>query len=101
MRYFIKSFFLIQKSRTQSTTNPSKNTSLNLLPLNSKGEISINNSNLEPILDPRPVSDSLYLHALFEDWQILNERIKLRELTGSFPKKLLLLVEVQNLNGEK
>ena len=47
--------------------NPSKNTSLNLLPLNSKGErFPVNNSNLEPILGPRPVSDSLYLHALFE-----------------------------------
>lgn len=72
--------------------NTSKNTSLNLLPLNSKGErFPINNDNLEPILGPRPVSDSLYLHALFEGlarielkgWQ------KLRELTGSLPKKII------------
>jgi len=47
--------------------NPSKNTSLDLLPLNSKGErFPVNNPNLEPILGPRPVSDSLYLYALFE-----------------------------------
>jgi len=47
--------------------NPSKNTSLDLLPLNSKGErFPVNNANLEPILGPRPVSDSLYLQALFE-----------------------------------
>jgi len=47
--------------------NPSKNTSLNLLPLNSKGErFPVNDPNLKPILDPRPVSDTLYLHALFE-----------------------------------
>ena len=74
--------------------NPSKNTCLNLLPLNSKGErFPINNSNLEPILGPRPVSDSLYLHALFEGlanielkgWQ------KLRELTGSLPKKIITI----------
>ena len=72
--------------------NTSKNTSLNLLPLNSKGErFPINNANLEPILGPRPVSDSLYLHALFEGlanielkgWQ------KLQELTGSLPKKII------------
>ena len=35
--------------------NPSKNTSLNLLPLNCKGErFPANNANLEPILGPRP-----------------------------------------------
>ena len=72
--------------------NTSKNTSLNLLPLNSKGErFPVNNPNLEPVLGPRPVSDSLYLHALFEGlanielkgWQ------KLYELTGSLPKKII------------
>jgi len=53
--------------------NPSKNTSLNLLPLNSKGErFPVNDSNLKPILGPRPVSDSLYLHALFEGLARLN-----------------------------
>ena len=74
--------------------NASQNTSLNLLPLNSKGErFPIDNPNLEPILDPRPVSDSLYLHALFEGlanielkgWQ------KLNELTGSLPKKIITI----------
>ena len=72
--------------------NTSKNTSLNLLPLNSKGErFPINDPDLEPILSPRPVSDSLYLQALFEGlanielkgWQ------KLYELTGSLPKKII------------
>jgi len=72
--------------------NPSKKTSLNLLPLNCKGErFPINNPNLEPILGPRPVSDSLYLHALFEGlanielqgWQ------KLKGLTGTLPKKII------------
>ncbi len=72
--------------------NTSKNTSLNLLPLNSKGErFPINNSNLEPILGPRPVSDSLYLHALFEG--LANIELKgwerLQELTGSLPKKII------------
>ena len=72
--------------------NPSKNTSLNLLPLNSKGErFPINNSNLEPILGPRPVSDSLYLHALFEGLANIELKgwEKMRALTGSLPKKII------------
>ncbi len=74
--------------------NPSKNTSLNLLPLNSKGErFPINNSNLEPILGPRPVSDSLYLHALFEGLANIELKgwEKLGELTGSLPKKIITI----------
>ena len=70
--------------------NPSKDTSLNLLPLNCRGErFPINNSNLEPILGPRPVSDSLYLHALFEGLAKIELKgwEKLGKLTGSFPKK--------------
>ncbi len=74
--------------------NPSKNTSLNLLPLNSKGErFPINNSNLEPILGPRPVSDSLYLHALFEGLAKIELKgwEKLGQLTGSLPKKIITI----------
>jgi len=74
--------------------NPSENTSLNLLPLNSKGErFPINDSNLEPILGPRPVSDSLYLHALFEGLANIELKgwEKLRELTGSLPKKIITI----------
>ncbi len=74
--------------------NPTKNTSLNLLPLNSKGErFPINNSNLEPILGPRPVSDSLYLHALFEGLANIELKgwEKLQELTGSLPKKIITI----------
>jgi len=74
--------------------NPYKNTSLNLLPLNSKGErFPINNSNLEPILEPRPVSDALYLHALFEGLANIEFKgwEKLRELTGSLPKRIITI----------
>ena len=74
--------------------NPSKNTSLNLLPLNSKGErFPINNPNLEPILGPRPVSDSLYLHALLEGLANIELKgwEKLSELTGSLPKKIITI----------
>jgi len=74
--------------------NPSNQTSLNLLPLNSKGErFPINNSNLEPILGPRPVSDSLYLQALFEGLAKIELKgwEKLSELTGSLPKKIITI----------
>jgi len=74
--------------------NPLKNTSLNLLPLNSKGErFPVNNTNLEPILYPRPVSDSLYLHALFEGLAKIELKgwEKLGELTGSLPKKIVTI----------
>ena len=74
--------------------NPLKNTSLNLLPLNSKGErFPVNNATLEPILYPRPVSDSLYLHALFEGLAKIELKgwEKLGELTGSLPKKIITI----------
>ena len=74
--------------------NTSKNSSINLLPLNSKGErFPIDNSNLEPILAPRPVSDSLYLQALFEGLAKIELRgwEKLDELTGSLPKKIITI----------
>ena len=72
--------------------NTSKDTSLNLLPLNSRGErFPIHNPDLEPILGPRPVSDSLYLHALFEGLAKIELRgwEKLRDLTGSLPKTII------------
>ena len=72
--------------------NTSQKTSLNLLPLNSKGErFPTNNSDLEPILGPRPVSDSLYLHALLEGLANIELKgwEKLQKLTGSLPKKII------------
>ena len=72
--------------------NPSKKTSLKLLPLNSRGErFPVNDPFLEPILDPRPVSDSLYLHALFEGLARIELKgwEKLYELTGSLPERIV------------
>ncbi len=72
--------------------NTSKKTSLNLLPLNSRGErFPVNNPFLEAILSPRPVSDSLYLHALFEGLARieLSGWEKLCDLTGSLPKRIV------------
>ncbi len=62
--------------------NPNKSTGLNLLPFSSQGErFPIDDPSIKSKLEPRPVSDSLYLHALFEGlakieakgWQKLNE----------------------------
>ena len=74
--------------------NTSKKTSLNLLPLNSRGErFPVNNPLLKPILNPRPVSDSLYLHALFEGLARIELKgwEKINELTGSFPKRIITI----------
>ncbi len=74
--------------------NPYKSTGLNLLPLSNKGErFPIDDPNLRPKLEPRPVSDSLYLHGLFEGlakieasgWQ------KLHELGADLPKQIITI----------
>jgi len=74
--------------------NTSKKTPINLLPLNSRGErFPDNNPFLEPILTPRPVSDSLYLHALFEGLARIELKgwEKLYNLTGSLPKRIITI----------
>ncbi len=62
--------------------NPLSSSGIDLLPLSSRGErFPVDDPNLEPKLGPRPVSDSLYLHALLEGlakteakgWQKLSE----------------------------
>ena len=72
--------------------NPSKETNLNYLPLNFRGErFPVNDPLLKPILEPRPVSDALFLHAIFEGLANveLNGWKKIKELTGSYPKKII------------
>ena len=62
--------------------NPELSTGLRLRPLPHKGErFPIDDPELEPVLEPRPVSDALYLQALLEGlsnierqgWQRLEE----------------------------
>ncbi len=74
--------------------NTSKKTSLKLLPLNSRGErFPVNQPFLEPILNPRPVSDSLYLQALFEGLARIELQgwEKLSKLTSSPPKRIVTI----------
>ena len=74
--------------------NPRNKTNLNYLPLNSLGErFPTNDPCLKPIIKPRPVSDALFLHGLFEGlarielkgWQ------KLKNLSGYFPKRIITI----------
>ena len=74
--------------------NPQKTTNLNYLPLNCKGErFPFNNPDLEPIVEPRPVSDSLFLHALLEGLALIELKgwEKFKELTGTFPNKIITI----------
>ena len=82
------------KKELSRQINTSKKTHLNLLPLNSRGErFPVNDPFLKPILNPRPVSDSLYLHALFEGLARieLSLWVRLYELTGSLPKRIVTI----------
>ena len=47
--------------------NPRKSTVIDLIPVSKQGDrFSIDDPNLKPKLEPRPVSDYLYLHTIFE-----------------------------------
>jgi len=74
--------------------NPHKSTGLNLLPLSNKGErFPIDDPHLKPKLEPRPVSDSLYLHALFEGMAKIEARgwQKLNELGADLPSQIITI----------
>ena len=74
--------------------NPYKSTGINLLPLSKTGErFPIDDPNLRPKLEPRPVSDSHYLHALFEGLAKIEARgwKKLNELGAELPKKIITI----------
>tara|TARA_Y100001968_G_scaffold232335_1_gene215133 strand:+ start:1059 stop:2363 length:1305 start_codon:yes stop_codon:yes gene_type:complete len=74
--------------------NPNKSTGMNLLPLSKKGErFPIDNPNLLPKLDPRPISDSLYLHAILEGLAKIEARgwQKLQELGADLPKQIITI----------
>ncbi len=64
LRRFFSDEDLIELSRQ---INPEIDSGLKLMPLMIKGErFPVNDPDLEPILGPRPTSDSLYLHGLLE-----------------------------------
>ena len=74
--------------------NPYKSTGIELIPLSKKGErFPIDDPNLQPKLEPRPVSDSLYLHALLENLAKVEARCwnKLHELGADLPKQIITI----------
>ena len=74
--------------------NPAKSTGIDLIPLSKKGErFPIDDPNLEPKLEPRPVSDSLYLHAIFEGLAKIEAKgwKKLRDLGADLPRQIITI----------
>ncbi len=85
--------------------NPYKSTGIDLLPLLRKGErFPIDDPNLKPRLEPRPVSDSLYLHALLEGLAKIEARgwQKLHELGADLPRQIITIGGgAKNINWKK
>ena len=74
--------------------NPYKSTGIDLIPLSKTGErFPTDDPNLQPKLDPRPVSDSLYLHALLEGLAKIEARgwQKLHELGAELPRQIITI----------
>jgi len=74
--------------------NPKKSTGIDLIPLSKKGErFPTDDPNLQPKLEPRPVSDSLYLHALLEGLAKIEARgwQKLHKLGAELPKQIITI----------
>ena len=74
------------------------------MPFNGRGgRFPDNNPFLEPILRPRPLSESFCLHALLEGLARIELKGwgKLYEITGSLPKKIITIGDGSKiLSGE-
>ncbi len=82
---------LIELSRQ---INPELNSGLKFLPLATKGErFPIYDPELQPILHPRPISDSLYLHGILEGLAQIEAKgwSRLSKLIGNKPKKIITI----------
>ena len=74
--------------------NPNQSTGIDLVPLSKKGErFPIDDPNMEPKLEPRPVSDSLYLHAILESLAKIEARgwKKLKKLGADLPSQIITI----------
>ena len=89
-----KYFSDIEIEELSKQINPNKEANLDLLPLNCVGErFPINDPFLKPKLEPRPVSDALFLQGLFEGLALieLNGWEKMKAITGNLPKKIVTI----------
>ncbi len=91
----LKEFFtdkeLIELSRQ---INPHITTGIKMIPLPKKGErFPINDPNLKPLLEPRPISDSLFLHAMLEGLAEIEAKgwKKLIEMGANPPERIITI----------
>ena len=91
----LSNFFTDQELKELSQQiNPNKGTGLEMVPLPSIGErFPIYDPNLQPILEPRPISDSLFLHSLLEGFAEIEYQgwEKFRSLGLQLPEKIITL----------
>ena len=90
----LKFFTLKDIKELSKQINTKKSTGLNLLPMSKKGErFPIDDPNLQPRLEPRPISDVLYLQAILEGLAKIESRgwQKLNELGADFPKQIITI----------
>lgn len=102
----LKKFFSDNEIKELSKQiDPDVETNIKLIPLPEKGErFPVNDPNLMPILEPRPISDSLYLHALLESLAEIESQgwKKLINLGISSPKKIITIGSgAQNIQWRK
>ena len=74
--------------------DPNIKSNIKLIPLPSKGErFPINDPNLQPILNPRPISDALYIHAIFEGLAEIENQgwQRLKNLGLDYPKRIITM----------
>ena len=91
LRRFFTDAELVELSRQ---INPEKDSGLELLPLPAQGErFPVDDPTLQPILEPRPVSDALYLQALLEGLASIEARgwERLQQLGARKPQRVISL----------
>ncbi len=91
LRRFFNDDALVELSRQ---INPEVESGLELLPLPAPGErFPIDDPHLQPILEPRPVSDALYLQALLEGLASIEARgwERLHQLGAAKPQRVISL----------
>ena len=91
LRRFFNDDDLIELSRQ---IDPERDSGLELLPLPGRGErFPVDDPSLEPILEPRPISDALFLHGLLEGLALIEARgwKRLHELGAPKPQRVISL----------
>ncbi len=74
--------------------DPGQDSGLNYRPLPARGErFPVDDPNLEPVLEPRPVSDALFLHGLLEGLATIEAEgwMRLTELGADPPQRVISL----------